>query len=83
MPCVYTKVFEGLSLQPCVASVNEDFFSFFLFFVMTTEMIGAERPSGCRDQNKQEDVRRCLPSRKPLTAHIPDPRLIIQPHIFN
>lgn len=35
-------------------------------FFMATVIIGAGRPSSCQDQNKQEDVRRCLPSRKHL-----------------
>lgn len=46
---------------------------------MPTVIIGAGLPSSCRDQNKQEDVRRCLPSRKHLLLTFLTPDLSSSP----
>lgn len=46
---------------------------------MPTVIIAAGRPSSCRDQNKQEDVRRCLPSRKHLLLTFLTPDLSSSP----
>lgn len=78
MPRVYTEVFEGLSLQPCVASVKEDFFLFFFgsFFFHHGDCNHWSRAAVQLPRPKQ--TRECAllpPITKALTAHIPDPDL--------
>lgn len=76
MPRVYTEVFERLSLQPCVASVKEDFSH---FFPVATVIIGSRAAVQLPRPKQTRGCAPLPPITKALTAHIPDPDLSSRP----